>query len=61
MLLQRRIDDVLEGVRLADLLHEESVVRTRVGLDDLDDASGADSQEEGVAHGARRAALPVLP
>jgi Rrf2 family protein len=31
-MLQRRIDDVLEGVRLADLLHEESVVRERVGL-----------------------------
>jgi Rrf2 family protein len=32
MLLQRRIDDVLEGVRLSDLLAEESEVRTRVGL-----------------------------
>jgi Rrf2 family protein len=32
MLLQRRIDDVLEGVRLSDLLHEEGEVRTRVGL-----------------------------
>jgi Rrf2 family protein len=34
MLLQQRIDDVLEGVHLADLLEEESVVRTRVGLTD---------------------------
>lgn len=32
-MLQQRIDDVLEGVRLSDLLHEESVVRERVGLD----------------------------
>jgi Rrf2 family transcriptional regulator, iron-sulfur cluster assembly transcription factor len=35
MLLQRRIDDVLQGVRLADLLLEEGDVRTRVGLVDL--------------------------
>ena len=34
MLLQRKIDDVLEGVRLSDLLHEESEVRARVGLTD---------------------------
>ncbi len=32
MLLQRRIDDVLEGVRLSDLLLEEGEVRARVGL-----------------------------
>jgi Rrf2 family protein len=32
MLLQRKIDDVLESVRLSDLLDEESVVRQRVGL-----------------------------
>ena len=32
-LLQRRIDDVLEGVRLADLMHEEAIVRGRVGLE----------------------------
>jgi Rrf2 family protein len=31
-MLQRKIDDVLEGVRLSDLLHEEPVVRERVGL-----------------------------
>lgn len=34
MLLQRKIDDVLEGVRLADLLSQESEVRVRVGLSD---------------------------
>ena len=31
-LLQRRIDDVLESVRLSDLLSEESEVRAKVGL-----------------------------
>ena len=32
MMLQRRIDDVLESVRLSDLLEGEAVVRERVGL-----------------------------
>jgi Rrf2 family protein len=32
VLLQKKIDDVLAGVRLSDLLAEESVVRSRVGL-----------------------------
>jgi Rrf2 family protein len=32
LLLQSRIDDVLESVHLSDLLHEEPVVRERVGL-----------------------------
>lgn len=32
ILLQQKIDAVLGGVRLADLLHEESEVRQRVGL-----------------------------
>jgi Rrf2 family protein len=32
MLLQRKIDDVLAGVRLSDLLAEEGEVRSRVGL-----------------------------
>ncbi len=32
VLLQTKIDDVLESVCLADLLHEEPVVRERVGL-----------------------------
>lgn len=31
-LLQARIDDVLESVRLADLLHDEATVRGRIGL-----------------------------
>ena len=47
MLLQRRIDDVLQSVRLSDLLMQESQVRERVGL------------SEPAAIGGRLA-LPVL-
>ena len=47
VLLQRRIDDVLHGVRLSDLLLQESQVRERVGL-----------SEPAVVGG--RLALPVL-
>ena len=32
MMLQQRIDDVLESVHLGDLLSEESVVRERLGM-----------------------------
>ncbi len=32
LMLQRRIDEVLDGVRLADLLEAEAQVRQRVGL-----------------------------
>jgi Rrf2 family protein len=32
VMLQQKIDSVLDGVRLSDLLHEESEVRQRVGL-----------------------------
>jgi len=32
MMLQRKIDDVLESVRLSDLLEDEPTVRERVGL-----------------------------
>jgi Rrf2 family protein len=32
MMLQHRIDEVLDGVKLADLLHTEPAVRQRVGL-----------------------------
>jgi hypothetical protein len=32
MMLQQRIDAVLDGVHLADLLEDESVVRTRIGF-----------------------------
>ena len=47
ILLQQRIDAVLEGVRLSDLLLEENAVRTRVGLEASD--------------GARERRLPVVP
>jgi Rrf2 family protein len=47
VLLQRRIDDVLQGVLLSDLLLQESQVRERVGL-------------SGPAVVAGRLALPVL-
>jgi len=32
MLLQKKIDDVLDGVHLSDLLEDESVVRARIGF-----------------------------
>lgn len=49
MLLQRKIDDVLDGVHLADLLAEEGEVRTRVGLASMPDAASSDAR-----------ALPIL-
>ncbi len=48
MLLQRKIDDVLAGVRLSDLLAEEGEVRSRVGLVSAPE------------HGSDPRALPVL-
>lgn len=48
LMLQQRIDEVLEGVRLSDLVAEEATVRERVGLPP-------------VAAGAVRPGLPVLP
>lgn len=48
VLLQRRIDEVLNSVRLSDLLLQEKQVRERVGL------------EQPVSIGSRRLALPVL-
>ena len=51
LLLQRRIDDVLEGIRLSDLMHQESEVRELVGL-----ASAPDADESYLD----RRALPVL-
>lgn len=38
VLLQQKIDAVLDGVRLSDLLHGESEVRERVGLPKVDAA-----------------------
>lgn len=48
VLLQRRIDEVLDSVRLSDLLMQERQVRERVGLD------------HPVAAASGRLALPVL-
>jgi hypothetical protein len=58
VLLQQKIDDVLDGIFVADLLLEESAVRARVGLTDPRSSlpePGASSAPRGV-----RAALPVL-
>ena len=52
-LLQQKIDDVLEGIRLSDLLHEESEVRTLVGLPDRSIIEAAEPSRG-------RHALPVL-
>lgn len=66
MLLQQKIDDVLESVRLSDLLDEESVVRSRVGLDEAPAAvpvsdEPLSDEEEAVADGrGTRRTLPVL-
>jgi Rrf2 family transcriptional regulator, iron-sulfur cluster assembly transcription factor len=49
MMLQRKIDDVLESVRLSDLLADESVIRARAGL------------PAAAATGAAGRGLPVLP
>jgi Rrf2 family protein len=63
-MLQRRIDDVLESVRLADLLHEESAVRERVGLPRRAPAEARAERPAGsvavVADGPGRRGLPVL-
>ncbi|MEO8622217.1 MAG: Rrf2 family transcriptional regulator [bacterium] len=48
VLLQRRIDEVLDSVRLSDLLLQEHQVRERVGLD------------EPVVSASGRLALPIL-
>jgi Rrf2 family protein len=52
-LLQQKIDDVLEGIRLSDLLQEESEVRALVGLSDR-------VAEPPVIAVGRRHMLPVL-
>lgn len=48
LLLQQRIDEVLEGVKLSDLMAEEAVVRDRIGLPRYQPAE------------ARVGALPIL-
>lgn len=52
-LLQQKIDDVLEGIRLSDLLQEESQVRALVGLPNR-------TLEPSGHTAGRRHALPVL-
>lgn len=47
VMLQQKIDDVLQGVTLADLLHDEPTVRERVELPMVDPARG-------------KAGLPIL-
>ena len=49
VLLQQKIDDVLQGVRLSDLLSGEEAVRARVGL-----------PASAVAEPTQRMALPIL-
>jgi Rrf2 family protein len=56
VLLQQKIDAVLESVHLADLLEDETVVRQRVGLPPLE-RHPAVAEEPGTRRGAR---LPVL-
>ena len=41
VLLQKRIDEVLEGVKLSDLLSDEVIVRSRVGVRKLLSGVGA--------------------
>ena len=54
-MLQRKIDDVLESVRLSDLLEQESVVRERVGL-----PRAPAAPPPAVSPGRRGRGLPVL-
>ena len=62
LLLQQKIDDVLGGVHLSDLLHDESVVRTRVGLGRLPAIEPVDDDDEAeLPAGRRRVVLPVIP
>jgi Rrf2 family protein len=55
VLLQQKIDAVLESVRLSDLLHDERNVRQRVGLPAL-----PAPEPEPPRDGPRRSRLPVL-
>ena len=55
MMLQQRIDDVLESVHLSDLLAEEGVVRERIGL-----LAAMTPAAGGAEHAEGRRPLPVL-
>lgn len=54
LLLQQRIDEVLEGVKLSDLMTDESSVRDRVGLPPFEQRRDEQRREE------RAGALPIL-
>ncbi len=58
LLLQQRIDEVLDSVRLSDLVHEEADVRERVGLPALAASGSASAPVARASSG--RSALPVL-
>jgi Rrf2 family protein len=60
VLLQQKIDDVLDGIFVADLLLEESAVRARVGLADPQPSQPESSTSSARAPRGVRAALPVL-
>lgn len=63
MLLQQRIDEVLEGVKLSDLLHEEEAVRDRVGLSEeetLAVTAAVSASVSGAAGTPVSGRLPVL-
>lgn len=59
ILLQQKIDDVLESVNLADLMHGEGEVRSRVGLPELEEAP-LELVVPRRADGSARGRLPVL-
>jgi len=58
LMLQQRIDEVLDSVRLSDLVHEEAHVRARVGLPALS-ASGTTAPPPAPSVSGRTA-LPLL-
>ncbi len=59
VLLQQKIDSVLESVLLSDLLQDEAAVRAQVGLPALGPHVPAEPEPE-VVDGRRRSRLPVL-
>lgn len=60
MLLQQRIDEVLDSVRLSDLLEDEGAVRHRVGLSPaLAGPPLTDGETEPVVAPSRHAMLPI--
>jgi Rrf2 family protein len=61
MLLQQRIDEVLDSVRLSDLLENEGAVRHRVGLSPaVASPSLSEGEPEPVPPVSRHALLPIF-